>query len=63
MPYLNRLYFRYWGKASPFEDDTDRFHLLPFLSLDVAACGQELVQLPQFSLAPLAEEQGWPVST
>lgn len=59
----DRLYFRYWGKASPFDERTDRFHLLPFHSLDVAACGQELAKLPQFSLAPLAEELDWSLST
>lgn len=29
-------YFRYWGKA---EKDGDRYHLLPYHCLDVAAVG------------------------
>ena len=52
-------YYLYWGKASPQSQDGERFHLLPFHSLDVAACGQMLLGLPSFSLKPLAEELGW----
>src|SRR5690554_1614152 len=54
------LYFRYWGKASP-DTTADSFHLLPFHSMDVAACGKELIALRQFSLQPLAQELMWPL--
>ncbi|WP_170829078.1 HD domain-containing protein, partial [Pseudomonas sp. 21C1] len=53
-------YFRYWGKASPEQGGSPAYHLLAFHSLDVAACGQHLLQLPQFSLASLASDLGWP---
>ena len=53
-------YFRYWGKASPDQADSSAYHLLPFHCLDVAACGQALLRLPQFSLASLASDLGWP---
>jgi len=54
-------YFAYWGKASPEPDNAARYHLLAFHSLDVAACGQELLALPQFSLRPLAQALDWPL--
>lgn len=53
-------YFRYWGKASPEQADSSAYHLLPFHCLDVAACGQALLRLSQFSLASLASDLGWP---
>jgi len=56
-------FFAYWGKASPAQEGADRFHLLALHSLDVAACGHHLLQLPQFSLAPLAADLGWPLPT
>lgn len=43
----------------PQNPDGERFHLLGYHSLDVAACGQALLALPQFSLAPLATALGW----
>ncbi|GAA5232666.1 CRISPR-associated helicase Cas3' [Verticiella sediminum] len=55
-------YFRYWGKARPDCLDGPRYHQLAFHSLDVAACGQLLLQLPQFSLHRLAEDLGWPLA-
>ena len=62
---VTHSYFRYWGKAlpcSPQKNDrlNDRFHLLPFHSLDVAACGRRLLALPSFSLKSLAQELQWP---
>ncbi|WP_028241747.1 CRISPR-associated helicase/endonuclease Cas3 [Stutzerimonas azotifigens] len=54
-------YFAYWGKASPESDSSARYHLLAFHSLDVAACGQALLALPQFSLRPLAQALDWPL--
>lgn len=56
-------YFAYWGKAQPVEGDSPAYHLLAFHSLDVAACGQELLRLPQFSLESLAADLGWPQQT
>jgi CRISPR-associated endonuclease/helicase Cas3 len=53
-------YFSYWGKASPLTQEGERFHLLPFHSLDVAACGAQLLTLPNFPLRSLADELGWP---
>ncbi len=55
-------FFAYWGKASAQGESGERFHLLPFHSLDVAACGETLIKLPHFSLQPLARELGWPLS-
>lgn len=52
-------YFAYWGKAQPVEGNTPAYHLLAFHSLDVAACGEALLKLPRFSLAPMANELGW----
>ena len=56
------LYFAYWGKAQPVEGNTPVYHLLAFHSLDVAACGEALLKLPRFSLAPMATELGWPLA-
>ncbi len=53
-------FFSYWGKARPAGEKGESYHLLPFHCLDVAACGRALLHLPQFSLAPLADELGWP---
>lgn len=52
-------WFRYWGKAMPDEEGGERFHLLAFHSLDVAACAQRLLALPHFSLCALARDLGW----
>ena len=56
---MTRTYYRYWGKAQPDDLGGERYHLLPFHSLDVAACGQLLLALPQFSMSRLAEELNW----
>jgi CRISPR-associated endonuclease/helicase Cas3 len=62
MSQLNaRRYFSYWGKARPTQEGLAPYHLLAFHSLDVAACGQMLLRLPGFSLAPLADDIGWPL--
>jgi CRISPR-associated endonuclease/helicase Cas3 len=53
-------YFAYWGKARPQDDSTVPCHLLPFHSLDVAACAKVLLELPGFKLESLAEELKWP---
>lgn len=60
MTELAPAYFPYWGKASPVQEGSPVYHLLALHSLDVAACGQHLLQLPQFSLASLASDLGWP---
>ena len=52
-------WLRYWGKAMPSEGAGERFHLLAFHSLDVAACAQRLLTLPHFSLHALAEDLEW----
>jgi CRISPR-associated endonuclease/helicase Cas3 len=52
-------WYRYWGKAQPDSSEGDRYHLLVYHSLDVAACGRELLRLPRFSLRPLADALGW----
>lgn len=54
------VYFAYWGKTT-VENEGTRYHLLPFHSLDVAACGEALLSLPQFSLRPLAQALNWPL--
>ncbi|MBB3101736.1 CRISPR-associated helicase Cas3' [Azomonas macrocytogenes] len=53
--------FSYWGKASPEQAGSAKFHLLVFHALDVAACGRALLALPQFSLENLANELNWPL--
>ncbi len=58
---VSASYFAYWGKASPVQAGLDRYHLLAFHGLDVAACGWQLLQLPQFSLTRLAQALGWPL--
>jgi CRISPR-associated endonuclease/helicase Cas3 len=55
-------YFGYWGKATPADAHGERYHLLPFHCLDVAACGRELFKLPRFSLVPLSDALGWRAS-
>lgn len=52
-------YFPYWGKAKPKVNDSARYHLLVYHCLDVAACGQQLLTLPQCSLKALAQDLGW----
>lgn len=52
-------YFRYWGKAAAAEIAGSRYHLLPFHSLDVAACGRELLELPHFGVDAMARELEW----
>lgn len=59
---VNQNYFRYWGKASPASEQGERFHLLSFHALDVAATGNALIALNQFSLESLATELGWPTN-
>ena len=53
---MDELHFKYWGKASPLNHEGERFHLLPYHSLDVAACGLALLKLPHFSLKRLSED-------
>ncbi len=36
---INPLYFQYWGKARPGDDNSAGYHLLPYHCLDVAAVG------------------------
>lgn len=45
----------------PEAAEGDRFHLLAFHSLDVAACAQRLLALPHFSLHALAKDLDWPL--
>jgi CRISPR-associated endonuclease/helicase Cas3 len=54
-------YFAYWGKAHPQDEVAQRYHLLVFHSLDVAACGEALLRLPHLSLAALSADLGWPL--
>lgn len=39
----DEFYFRYWGKAQGADETGVRYHLLVWHSLDVAACGWELL--------------------
>ncbi|MYN14333.1 CRISPR-associated helicase Cas3' [Pusillimonas sp. TS35] len=54
-------YWRYWGKAQPGVHGAERYHLLPYHSLDVAACGHSLLRLPALGVAQLAGALGWPL--
>jgi CRISPR-associated endonuclease/helicase Cas3 len=58
----NPSYFAYWGKAQPQASSSARYHLLAYHCLDVAACGQQLLGVPRFSLKRLSAELGWPVA-
>ncbi|MGB0127986.1 MAG: CRISPR-associated endonuclease Cas3'', partial [Rhodocyclaceae bacterium] len=51
-------YFRYWGKAKPEGGNGLPYHLLPYHSLDVAAAGMCLMQLPAFGPGDLAQATG-----
>ncbi len=59
-PGRDKLYWKYWGKARPGQHGADRYHLLPYHCLDVAACGRYLLQLPALGLKQLAKDLGWP---
>lgn len=63
LPLPIAAYYAYWGKAHAATPDGAPFHLLVYHALDVTAAGHHLVSLPGFSLAPLADALGWPVST
>lgn len=53
--------WRYWGKAKPADaTDGDRYHLLPFHSLDVAACGWILMSDDYPWAKKLSESLGIP---
>ncbi len=54
-------YYAYWGKARAGQSAAAPYHLLVYHSLDVAACGQQLLKLPRFSVSALAEQLGWPL--
>ena len=56
-------YYAYWGKARAGQSATAPYHLLVYHSLDVAACGQQLLKLPRFSVSALAEQLGWPLAS
>lgn len=53
--------YRYWGKAQPKDGATQRYHLLVYHSLDVAAVGKGLLQRHPMLLAKLSA--GLQVST
>lgn len=50
------LYFRYWGKAKPFEDSQNHYHLLPYHCLDVAAVGSFLLAPGTYRCQHLAQQ-------
>ncbi|QEI07671.1 CRISPR-associated helicase Cas3' [Pigmentiphaga aceris] len=57
-------YYAYWGKAMPVsQSDSSRYHLLAYHSLEVAAAGSRIVDLPAFSLHDFAQDLGWPLKT
>lgn len=41
--------------------DGDRYHLLVYHCLDVAACGKALLEIPRYGLDPVAAALGWRV--
>ncbi len=50
-----KSYFRYWGKAGKVEDEnSDRYHLLPYHCLDVAAVGWLLLDPEKLLCSHLA---------
>lgn len=58
----DKRYYHYWGKTNRSQDSaSDEYHLLPYHSLDVAACGYIFIQQNCFQarniLAELALEQ------
>ncbi len=54
------VFSRYWGKTSnsPLTTD-DRFHLLCWHSLDVAACGYQMVITNRFGVTDILLELGF----
>lgn len=46
---MNKLYYKYWGKAKKLENGTYDYHLLPYHCLDVAAVGEVMLKtIPSF---------------
>lgn len=61
-PLMTQLpgYFRYWGKTRRKTDpDSAAYHLLPWHSLDVAACGRQMVMDNHFHAADIFAELGF----
>ncbi|MEO2216103.1 HD domain-containing protein [Chromobacterium vaccinii] len=57
-----QAYWRYWGKSSPRDEAGDRWHLLPFHMLDVAAVMAALLdQRPAWGQV-CAGSLGWDVA-
>ncbi|MEN3031379.1 CRISPR-associated helicase Cas3' [Chromobacterium amazonense] len=56
-----QAYWRYRGKSSPRDDAGERWHLLPFHMLDVAAVMEALLDLRPIWVAGCAASQGWSV--
>lgn len=53
-------YFHYWGKTNRKSDtDSSAYHLLPWHSLDVAACGWQMVMNNHFHAADIFAELGF----
>lgn len=58
----HNVYFSYWGKSSrnkETQEQGDEYHLLPWHSLDVAACGWQMVMSNHFHAADIFTELGF----
>ncbi len=53
-------YFQYWGKAGQSGDTCPAYHPLPYHCLDVAACGQALLERELLSLNVVSRLSGLP---
>ncbi|MEX2165360.1 MAG: CRISPR-associated helicase Cas3' [Sulfuricaulis sp.] len=63
MDHHNEHLFRYWGKADPAYPGEPKWHPLVYHSLDVAACGQTLLEGQHAWLETLCRLSGMPVGT
>ena len=57
---MSKSYYQYWGKASPTNEQSPQYHLLPYHCLDVAAVGCVLLEQHPFLANRFSELFGLP---
>ncbi|WP_051206476.1 CRISPR-associated helicase/endonuclease Cas3 [Oceanospirillum maris] len=57
---MDKLYYRYWGKANSKETSGESFHLLVYHCLDVAACGYMYLSGKNIWVYTLSKQLGLP---
>ena len=55
---MNQSFYQYWGKCQQ-SDTSEKYHLLAYHNLDVAACGYFIVKNNYFNSAELFEQLGF----